>query len=327
MAENVERVERFIQFKHVTDDDLHAIAGWCSSVCVGFAGTAQQSYAERVLMPVGSMAVGLLINRTKGGPKTATYLLDRSMVDGVPDEFLGFLIALLRGQRDTILKQGKFGPADVFTLLMSFIEAELSTPNRASPTIAQIKTGPLELDDIQEYLAACFNFEKLLHLGGMSPSPADRAFYEAAADQLDHALQNRAANLYRTLRCGFLHAAATGYAFVQPQRISQRFGSSLEVRYPGATPSFMRLATSYWTLKLMNEDLRSAFQLVRAAKITLHAQLLSKLELDIASLFFPTAGPIRLPRFLRRWMQRQMLRQSGVDMDVDGFPQSPRRNG
>ena len=173
-----------------------------------------------------------------------------------------------------------------------------------------------ELDDAPGYLAACFNFEKLLHLGGMSPSPSDRAFYEGPADQVHTAQMDRVATLYRTLSSGFFHSAAVGYAFVPPERIQHKFGSSLETRYRGATPTFVRFATSYWTLKLMNEDLWMAFQAVSGAKITLHTQLLGKLENDIASVFFPTPGPMRLPQFLRKRMQRKIIVGSGADIDI-----------
>ena len=49
------------------------------------------------------------------------------------------------------------------------------------------------------------------------------------------------------------------------------------------------------------------------------AQFLSEIEHKIASVFFPTSGPVSLPVKLREKTQRDLIEASGVPIDVDNF--------
>ena len=170
-----------------------------------------------------------------------------------------------------------------------------------------------------EYLAACFSFERLLHRGGVSVSAEDRALYEGPTHRVQPSQTPRLRALYSALGSGFLQCAAEGHSFADSARILRTFGQTLAQRYPRATPTFLRFATSYWTLKLMIDDLSRVDHALPGATTTVMAQLLKQLEIDVASVFFPSPGPIRIPRFFRARRQRKILAQSGAAIDIDEF--------
>ena len=64
-----------------------------------------------------------------GAPEyqTATFPLDRSLVAETETVFLGFIQALIRGQRDSYLSEGRTALADVLTTVLAFVDAELRT--------------------------------------------------------------------------------------------------------------------------------------------------------------------------------------------------------
>lgn len=120
-------VERFVQFGALTDDDLYRLSAWCGGVVLGFEGDVNYPAAKQFFMPLTSMATNLLLirNAQKGG--TATYLLDQSMVAGIDLEFLGFIEALIRGQRDSVASLGRTEAAGVLTTVLEFVKAEITT--------------------------------------------------------------------------------------------------------------------------------------------------------------------------------------------------------
>ena len=114
---------------------------------------------------------------------------------------------------------------------------------------------------------------------------------------------------------GFYKCAAEGYAFTEVSRIKERFGRSMGENYPEASDAFLRFAVSYWTLKLVTEDLR------RDSKYSnsLIFKLLSQVEFDIASVFFPAPGLHNIPVNLREQEQRRLILLSGAKIDIEEF--------
>ncbi len=111
----------------------------------------------------------------------------------------------------------------------------------------------------------------------------------------------------------FFTMASKGAPFGPVSRIKERFGLTLEESLGLSEGPFLRLAETYWTFKLELTELRSSHGL------TPLCQILQEIELDVASVFFPTPGPAVTPIKLRRVKQRQMLEELAPDMDIEKF--------
>jgi hypothetical protein len=122
------------------------------------------------------------------------------------------------------------------------------------------------------------------------------------------------ADLYTNIFNGFFKCAADGYEFTPENRINKWFGGiSLKENYPDPSEAFIRFAKTYWTFKRIWRDLSEGYNNLIIFK------LLSKLEIDIATVFFPTPGPWTIPVEKREQAQRQLILESGANIDVDEF--------
>lgn len=109
---------------------------------------------------------------------------------------------------------------------------------------------------------------------------------------------------------GFFHAAAVGEALCDPSLIQQTFGRTLKENYPEASPSFLRFATTYWTLKVLVKQTTDP---------TLAQYVLSNVEREIGPVFFPTPGPMTIDPADRAIAQRQMIEASGATINILEF--------
>jgi len=153
----------------------------------------------------------------------------------------------------------------------------------------------------------------LLAAAGQSLREEDRPSLLAPLKSLDEPGKERIAELLDGASTGFFHLAAKGHAFVPVQEIKDHFGSSLKENYPGASGSFLRFATTYWTYKLMQSALFPAHHQKAIS------QILLQIENDIASVFFPTPGPIVIPVKQREEAQREMIKASDAPIDIEDF--------
>ena len=79
---------------------------------------------------------------------------------------------------------------------------------------------------------------------------------------------------------GFFHCAARDMTFTDVSRIERFYGRTLEENYPGVSPTFMKLARTYWTFKVfLNES---------APDPSVVFGLLQAIDIPFAGLFFPT---------------------------------------
>lgn len=156
---------------------------------------------------------------------------------------------------------------------------------------------------------------ELLRREGRSLSETDRVLLTKPTSQIEESDQPEVVALEEAMNCGFYKCAAEGYAFTLVSRIKERFGRSLEENYPGGSHAFLRFATSYWTLKLVQDDLWRD----REHSNKLIFQLLSGLDLNIGSVFFPTPGPHKIPANLREQEQRRLILASGAKIDIEEF--------
>ena len=117
--------------------------------------------------------------------------------------------------------------------------------------------------------------------------------------------------MLRNARRGFFHCAADGVAFVPLARFAEEFGQSIDDNYPGSGTAFARLATSYWTLRILEGRLRR-----RYAGVGIQ-QLLLAVEEPLGKLFFPDDDDLEPAD--RAILQRTTIEQSGAPIDAEDF--------
>jgi hypothetical protein len=111
----------------------------------------------------------------------------------------------------------------------------------------------------------------------------------------------------------FFKKVSNGETFGSLSRIKKQFGRSLEENYGMSSGPFINMAKTYWTYKLEVGDL------IPENNDLILSQILLKIEIDIAGVFFPTRGPIEVPMNERRKTQRQILQEYATGINVDAF--------
>jgi len=110
---------------------------------------------------------------------------------------------------------------------------------------------------------------------------------------------------------GFFYCAAQDRIFTEIGRVKGCYGRGLEEVYPGATPTFMKLARTYWTFKVALIDC--------GPNSSVCVNLLWAIDEAFAGVFFPTPGPFSPPKKLREETMRGLIRQSGADFDEEDY--------
>lgn len=117
---------------------------------------------------------------------------------------------------------------------------------------------------------------------------------------------------------GFFHAAAGGKTFADPERIREKFGHPLEDTYPDASEEFMKVARTYWSLKLRLAD--PELLQARQSSDELLYDVVDEIDRSIGPVFFPSAGPEETPATEeRKKKQKKMIRDSNADIDLQAF--------
>src|SRR5207245_1605199 len=111
----------------------------------------------------------------------------------------------------------------------------------------------------------------------------------------------------------FFKMGAQGITFGDVRKIKEMFDDSLEENYGLSSGPFLNLARTYWTFKIELDDLTAEN---RDFPLT---TILRSLEHNVASVFFPTPGPLRMPVSARAAMQKQMLQAYAPEVDIDRF--------
>lgn len=92
-----------------------------------------------------------------------------------------------------------------------------------------------------------------------------------------------------------------------------RFGNPIKKNYELVGGPFVNMAKTYWTYKLEVHDLfPEDYNLVLS-------QVLLRVENDVASVFFPTPGPVVIWVRQRRQQQRKTLEEYAPDIDINSF--------
>jgi len=116
---------------------------------------------------------------------------------------------------------------------------------------------------------------------------------------------------------GFFFHGANGYAFSDIKNVFSFFNMTFDELYPEATLPFIKFATSYWTLQFLVRPHNT--KLEQRPRRTIAWELLSSVEFNVASLFFPTPGRHMINPKLRERDQRKILQELGVPIDIEEF--------
>ena len=93
-------------------------------------------------------------------------------------------------------------------------------------------------------------------------------------------------------------------------RIKQEFDKSLEQNYGLSSGPFMDLARAFWTYKIEVDDLSDQHYKKWITKALL------AVEINIAGIFFPTPGPAKIYKWIRRSMQKKYLKEFAPQLDI-----------
>ena len=124
----------------------------------------------------------------------------------------------------------------------------------------------------------------------------------------------RIGEIYENILKGFFRCAAKGLTFIPKEIIIERYGKSVEQNYPEASNEFLKFAKTYWTLKILVDNLITSGEID-----CLGGYFLGKLEQAIGPLFFPLPGPMKIPPETREKHQRELLKASGANIDIEKF--------
>ncbi len=109
--------------------------------------------------------------------------------------------------------------------------------------------------------------------------------------------------------------SAKGYAFVPVNRIEEQFGNTLRGNYPEANETFLRFATTYWTLECwVADNVESDLETEPMGKVCLAA-----IEDNLGSIFFPTPGPVKIDPDQREDAQRRLMTKFDAPIDIEDF--------
>jgi hypothetical protein len=123
--------------------------------------------------------------------------------------------------------------------------------------------------------------------------------------------------IFESVLKGFFFHGANGYAFSDIKNVFSFFNMTLNELYPEATIPFIKFATSYWTLQFLVRPHNT--KLKQWPRRTIAWELISSVEFNVASLFFPTPGRHMINPKLRERDQRKILQELGVPIDIEEF--------
>jgi hypothetical protein len=154
---------------------------------------------------------------------------------------------------------------------------------------------------------------RLSNYGGLELTNKDIQILSSTDLEVMEKTSDRLIQIDQAVTKGFYYCAGNGDILYPKERVIDLFGRSIEANYPEASMDFIRFAWGYWTLKALVIDMRVEF-------IAFIGQgILSKLENDIAAVFFPTPGPHRIDPRKREAFQRELLNQYPSNINIENF--------
>lgn len=189
---------------------------------------------------------------------------------------------------------------DVYGKMLEVIDevtAKFTPEHKQGPIVSKVDEGLRMLQILVE--SAGGSIEPVRHLLRRNHSEVTSKVETALLEELRYTVVN-----------GFFHCAARNITFTDLSRIKKFYGRTLEENYPEASPTFMKLARTYWTFKVI------LIECIPDPSVCVN--LLQDIEIDFAGVFFPTPG-ISPPKELRETTMRTLIEQSGADLDVEDY--------
>jgi len=158
--------------------------------------------------------------------------------------------------------------------------------------------------------------KKLATKGDFSLTSDDEELLLSDSDNAILESKEKAGNIYSAIWKGFIRLAVSGEEFTPIETIKEHFGSDLRENYPEANELFLKFAKTYWTYKFALEALHDT------SDKWVGLNFLHKIEIDVAALFFPTPGPVKIPHSKREKTQREILKDASINIDefMNGNP-------
>lgn len=150
--------------------------------------------------------------------------------------------------------------------------------------------------------------------GKISPELVNYLNHDFDPNNRDVALD---AEIFDSALKGFFFLGAAGYSFSDIKTVFNFFNMTFNELYPEATTPFVKFATSYWTLQFLVRPHNT--KLEQRPRRSIAWELLSSIEFNIASLFFPTPGRHMINPKMRERDQRKILQELGVPIDIEEF--------
>lgn len=151
----------------------------------------------------------------------------------------------------------------------------------------------------------------LVEAAGGTLEPVQHILGCAYTDDVARNYAEQVRGLHDMAIAGFFHCAAADRTFADVGRIRSHYGRGLSEAYPNATPTFMKLAKTYWTFKVV--------LISCTPDPSMCVRLLWAIDESFAGVFFPTPGPVSPPKWLREKMMQDLIQQSGAELDVEEY--------
>lgn len=122
-----------------------------------------------------------------------------------------------------------------------------------------------------------------------------------------------AADMMIAMEREFWRRVCLGEGFGDTERVNSKFGVSIENNYGVQHGPFIDLATTYWTFKLEMEDILPEYY------DTWLWQSLIGIEYRIRVLFFPSPGPMSMPKSMRKKAQKEYLQNAAPGFKIEKY--------
>jgi hypothetical protein len=152
-------------------------------------------------------------------------------------------------------------------------------------------------------------FEQAFQLCDLDYHP----MYSSIAHDKREEDKSKAVDMHIAMERYFWHRVCARQPFGDVGRVAEKFGSSVEENYGVKSGPFVDLAACYFTFQIEMHDI------LPSAHNTWLAQALMAVEHQIRILFFPTPGPLAMPKRVRKAAQRDYLRQNAPQFSVERY--------
>ena len=211
---------------------------------------------------------------------------------------------------------------------MNYLEKAISSTSEIFSFIGTSLTNSqiefLKSDSVAKSISPPRTFEEQISLSPLKELPLPTIDQILSTNNLEESflpyieINDLFSKMALRLLKAFFICSQNGYHFLDPVVITNRFGKTINVAYPGSSSEFIYFAETFWTMNLMHDEMVMSH---KDLNITL---LYGWLEFNVGSLFFPAGGghpSISLEQRINA--QRNIMKLVGyqhIDGLIDGNP-------